>query len=80
MTIRNTFHVTAPDGRTIFKTAPLYGINRFTAMHVEEAGDRNRSGFLFAPRNVDKGETFEYWHVSSNRSVTMKYSGERLLY
>ncbi len=79
-TIKNIFHVTAPDGKTIFKTEPLYGIDSFTWKHVSWFGDKNREGYLFAPRWLNKEQNFPYWHVSNNKTITMKYVGERLLY
>lgn len=34
ITIRNVFHVQDAQGKTIFRTEPLYGIDRFTGQHV----------------------------------------------
>lgn len=80
LTIKNIFHVTTGEGRTIFKAEPLYAINSFTWKHVRYYGDKVREGYLFAPRGLNKNETFLYWHVTNNKSSTMRYAGERLLY
>lgn len=34
VTIKNVFHVQDSTGKTIFRTEPLYGINRLTGQHV----------------------------------------------
>lgn len=80
LTIKNTFHVATPEGKTIFKSEPLYGINRFTGRHEKNYGDKERDGYLFAPRWLKKTDAFSYWHVSNNKTFTMQYTGERLLY
>lgn len=80
LTIKNIFHVATAEGKTIFKAEPLYAINSFTWKHFRHYGDKEREWYLFAPRWLNKKETFLYWHVSNNKSSTMKYAGERLLY
>ncbi len=80
LTIKNIFHVQTREGKTIFRTEPLYAINSLTGQHVSDAGERVRNGYLFAPRWLGAEDTFSYWHVSNNKSVTMQYAGERFFY
>jgi signal transduction histidine kinase/CHASE1-domain containing sensor protein len=80
LTIKNTFHVATPEGKTIFKTEPLYGISQFTWKHVTWYGDRDRDWYLFAPRWLSEKEEFPYWHVSNNKTITMRFVGDRQLY
>lgn len=78
--IKNTFRVESLDGKLIFETAPVYGINAYTGAHQSGFGDRDRHGYLFAPRGIARGESFTYWHVSGNAPSTMRYVGEERLY
>jgi signal transduction histidine kinase/CHASE1-domain containing sensor protein len=80
LTIKNIFHVTAPDGKTIFKAEPLYSINAFNGKHISDYGNQGRSGYLFSPRWLSQDDIFQYWHVSSSRPSIMKYAGEKMLY
>ncbi|OGZ05188.1 MAG: hypothetical protein A2845_02610 [Candidatus Lloydbacteria bacterium RIFCSPHIGHO2_01_FULL_49_22] len=79
-TIKNIFHVASLDGKTIFRAEPLYGINALNGQHVRGAGDRDRDGYLFAPRWLKGGSSFTYWHASNNTPSQMKYVGEETLY
>lgn len=79
-TIKNKFHVEAPDGRVIFHREPLYGIDSVTWKHAKGFWDTERDGYLFAPRWLKKWQSFSYWHVSSNQPSEMEYVGERFAY
>jgi len=78
--IKNTFDVKSLEGKQIFKTEPIYGINSITGEHIPTLGDKSRTGFLFAPRNLKKGKSFIYWHASSNIPSEMKFIGKESLY
>lgn len=80
LVIKNTFHVQTLDGKTIFKAEPLYGINALTGEHINGLGDADREGYLFAPRDVKKGQNFTYWHADSNRPAEMQFVDEETLY
>ncbi len=80
LSIKNTFNVQSLDGKTIFKTEPIYGINARSGEHVKGFGDKDREGYLFGPREIEKGKGFTYWHVSSNEPVPMKFVQEETLY
>jgi len=77
--IKNVFNVQTLDGDPVFKAEPVYRINSITGRHVA-SDDKNREGYLFAPRNLKKGEGFTYWHVTSPEPLHMKYAGEEYLY
>lgn len=79
LVIKNTFDVKSLDGKQVFKTEPLYGIDAKTGEHITELGDRNREGYLFAPRGLKKGQGFTYWHVSSNIPIEMEYVDQEYL-
>lgn len=80
LTIRNTFHVRTLSGETIFTAEPLYGIDALTGKHVYGYGDKNRDGYLFAPRGVKEGQSFTYWHAISSVPAVMTYQGTEYLY
>ncbi|MCX6755456.1 MAG: porin PorA family protein [Candidatus Nomurabacteria bacterium] len=78
--IKNSFDVKTIDGKQIFKTDRLYGINSLTGEHVKGLGDKDREGYLFAPRGIKKGQSYTYWHVDVNTPATMNFVGEENLY
>lgn len=79
-TIRNRFTVRTPDDEPISAVERSYGVNQKTGAYVLGTGDKSRAGFLFAPHNVGKEDTFTYWHVSYDAPATMKFAGEEELY
>lgn len=76
LTIKNDFSVYSLDGAPIFKVSRHYGVNAQTGEHVPGTGDRDRSGYLFAPRNLKKGQPFTYWHVNYDAPTIMKFVAE----
>ena len=74
--VKNVFDVRKPTGERIFSVERLYGIDPKTGKHVEAFGDENRSGYLFAPRHVKKGQDFTYWHINYDAPALMKFTGE----
>jgi len=78
--IKNIFDVKSLNGKPIFKAEQLYGINPYTSKHVLGIGNKNRDGYLFAPRNLKKEQTFTYWHASTNYPLTMRFVSEETLY
>jgi signal transduction histidine kinase/CHASE1-domain containing sensor protein len=77
--IKNVFDVKSLDGFQIFRTEPVYTIDPVIGRHVDVAGEVVRSGHLFSPRGLKKGQSFEYWHVSNNVSSNMEYVGEEYI-
>ena len=78
--IKNLFDVRKPEGGKIFAVERLYGINAKTGEHVKGYGDRDRDGYLFAPRSLKKGENYEYWHINYDSPANMKFQEEEELY
>lgn len=78
--IKNTFDVRTLDGKQVYEAKPIYAIDAYTGAHVKGLGDKDREGYLFAPRGLKKGQSFVYWHADSNIPATMKYVGEEKLY
>ena len=74
--VQNIFDVRTTAGEKIIQVQREYGINRFSWMHDPAAGDRERNGYLFAPRQLKKGESFTYWHVNYDMPLQMTYVGE----
>lgn len=77
--IKNSFDVKKPSGEKIFSVKRLYGINPIDGRHVTNKGDKNRSGYLFAPRGIKKGENYTYWHINYDEPALMKFQGEELI-
>lgn len=78
--IKNTFDVRKITGDKIFAVEREYAIDPKTGAHVSGAGDRDREGYLFAPRHLRKGESFTYWHVNYDAPAVMSYAGEEYLF
>ena len=73
--IKNLFEAKKPNGEKIYAVERKYGINPITGEHVKYYGDRVRSGYLFAPRGLAKGQEFIYWHINYNVPAYMHYKG-----
>ncbi len=86
VSVENTFDVRTLSGDSIFKVSRIYGIDAHTGKHVAGLGDRDRAGYLFAPRmkglaaQVPDKAAFEYWHVNYNTPARMEYQAEEMLY
>ena len=78
--IKNVFDVRTMSGAKIFSVERLYGIDAFTGAHVPGFGDKNRDGYLFAPRNLKKGEPFTYWHINYDGPAHMTFVEEENLF
>ncbi len=84
--IKNSFEVNKQEGGRIFRAERIYGINQTTGKHVPGLGDRDREGYLFAPRmnglfaqEADKSD-FDYWHVNYDVPIRMTYKDSTILY
>ncbi len=77
--IKNTFQVKTIDDKLIYEANPVYGINQKTGEHVKGYGEADRTGYLFAPRNLKKGQPFSYWNASANSIGNMKYVAEETI-
>ncbi len=80
MEIKNSFSVYSNDGEEIINIQRTYGIDPATGAHITELGDEAREGYLFAPKNLEPGESFTYWHVNYNGPAHMSYVGRSKLY
>ncbi len=76
LTIKNVFDVRGVTGEKIFSVERLYGIDPKTGKHVVGFGDRDRDGYLFAPRDLKKGEQFTYWHINYDAPARMEFAEE----
>jgi len=74
--IKNTFEVKTIDDKLIYEASPVYGINQKTGEHVKGYGDADRTGYLFAPRNLKKGQSYSFWNGSSSIIANMKFVAE----
>ncbi len=79
MQVENTFDVKTVDGSTIVTIDRQYAVNKITWQHNPEVDPNQRSGFLFAPRNVSRWEPFPYWHVNYDRQLNMVFDGEEVI-
>jgi CHASE1-domain containing sensor protein len=74
LTIHNIFDVRKPSGNPIFAVERLYGIDQISGEHINGYGDKNRNGYLFAPKNP--GREFTYWHINYDVPALMKFRGK----
>ena len=75
LVIKNVFDVRKLTGDKIFAVERLYGIDPKTGRHVPGYGDRDRSGYLFAPKNLKK-QNYTYWHINYNEPAVLKFQDE----
>lgn len=74
------FDVRTQNGDPIIRVEKQYGIDRNSGMHVSTAGDAERTGYLFAPQNIQEGSAYEYWHVTDTQSQQMEYVGTEIIH
>lgn len=79
LTVKNIFDVRKVTGEKIFSVERLYGIDPKTGKHVAGYGDRDRDGYLFAPKDLQKGEPFTYWHINYDGPAHMTFVREENL-
>ena len=78
--VKNSFEVRKVTGESIISVERLYGINAKTGEHQTGYGDRDRYGYLFAPKNLAKGQSFAYWHVNYDGPANMMFVREKDLF
>jgi hypothetical protein len=74
--IKNVFDVRTLQGDPIFSVERVYGIDPITGTHQKGFGDKNRDGYLFAPKGLTKGEQFTYWHINYDGPARMTFVAE----
>ena len=77
--IKNLFDVRSPSGAEIFSVERIYGIDRKTGMHVAGYGDKDREGYLLAPRHMKRGQDYTYWHINYDTPAQMLFQGEEII-
>jgi signal transduction histidine kinase len=76
--IKNSFDVKKLNGDKIFAVERLYGINPKTGGHTKGKGDKNRNGYLFAPKNTHK-RNYIYWHINYNAPAEMVFQNTEII-
>lgn len=77
--IENTFDVKTTLNEQIVSLSRHLAIDKYTGEHVSDLGDRDRTGYLFAPRFLEPGQTFTYWHVNYDAPAEMQFVKEESL-
>lgn len=78
--LKHIFDVRTLNDEAIFQVEREYGVDRYTGKHVPGIGDKDREGYLFAPRDLKKGEPFTYWHINYDGPAEMNFVGEELIH
>jgi hypothetical protein len=74
--VKNIFDARTVTGEKIFAVERLYGIDANTGRHLPGFGDKDREGYMFAPRRLGKDEPFTYWHINYDGPALMKFIEE----
>lgn len=77
--VKNIFDVRTPSANPIFGVERSYGIDPRTGAHVPGYGDKDRQGYLFAPRNLNK-QPYTYWHINYDSPAHLVFKGEEELF
>ena len=77
--VKQSFDVQTLSNKPIFSVSRLYGIDPKTGKHVPGYGDRDREGYLFAPKHLKK-KPFVYWHVNYDTPANMNFESEEKMY
>lgn len=79
LVVRNIFDVRTQSGDPIFAVERFYGVDPYTHEHITGLGDKDRNGYLFAPRQLEEGESFTYWHINYDGPAEMKFIEEEYI-
>ncbi|HSX47254.1 MAG TPA: porin PorA family protein [Patescibacteria group bacterium] len=80
LTIKNIFDVRKVSGERIFSVERTYAVNKINGRHeYSKFADENRSGYLFAPKNLHK-QPFTYWHINYDIPARMYFKDEEIIY
>ena len=75
LSVKNIFDVRSITGEKIFTVERHYGVDARTGKHLQGYGDKDREGYLFAPRHPDQ-QDYVYWHINYDTPATMKFQEE----
>lgn len=77
--IENVFDVRTITGDKIFTVKREYGVDARSGRHLAGRGDRDRDGYLFAPRWVGT-KPFTYWHINYDEPARLAFQGKETLF
>ncbi len=77
--IENVFDVRKITDEKIFSVSRNYAIDPQTGRHLSGLGDRDREGYLFAPRWSWK-KPYTYWHINYDAPARMLFQNTEKLY
>lgn len=80
VSIVGTVETIAQDGTPVSAISRTYGIDESSGKHVRDQGSVINKGHLLAPRGLDKGESFEYQHVTYDAPAIMDYKAEEQIF
>ena len=76
--LNNIFDVKTLSGKPIFNTTRIYAVDR-AGRHVPGHGDKDRTGYLFGPRNLKSEQPFTYWHINYDEPARMKFKSQETI-
>jgi putative tryptophan/tyrosine transport system substrate-binding protein len=78
--IRSVYDARTVDGDLIVTFDELYNIDRKTGKYIFEEGVNQGDVFLFAPKGLEKGESYEYLPINYGYPTTMSFVQEDVLF
>ena len=78
--IESVFDARTAAGNDVVTIKRLLGVDIKTGKHVPGYGSQDRTGYLFAPRNLKPGDTFTYWHINYDGPAQMRYITTEKIY
>lgn len=77
-TIESVLNTSSIDGQQLATATKLHSINAKTGEYANQ--DTLEKSYMFAPRNLKKGQTFAFRHINYSVPARMHYSGEEKLF
>lgn len=75
-TVRNVLQSIDIRGNIVANISRTRQVDAQSGKYLTKANDSSDPGYLFAPRNLAKGQSFTYRHVTYDTPAHMKYVGE----
>lgn len=76
--IKNVFDVRQITGEKIFSVERTCGIDVLTGKHVKGYGDKDRTGYLFAPKHLKK-QDYVYWRINYGEPALLKFQQKEVI-
>jgi CHASE1-domain containing sensor protein len=78
-TVESIMRTTSLDNIIVHTTEQKYTIDKLSGQQIGLFAPKAKPAYLFAPRNIPKDTSFNYYHPGYNSLATMDYDGQEVI-